>query len=115
VDAAGNIYFNDDLNYRTRRIAANGTITTVAGNGVAAFAGDGGAATSASLNGNFGVAVDTSGNLFIADSMNNRIREVYMAGAPAQAPSIGLGGVVPIYSSATTIQSGSWISIFGTN
>jgi hypothetical protein len=77
VDAAGNLYFNDDLNYRTRRIATDGTITTVAGSGAQGFSGDGGSATAASLNGNFGITLDTQGNLYIADSTNNRIREVY--------------------------------------
>src|SRR5438046_358114 len=56
--------------------AATGTITTVAGNGSPAFAGDGGAATSASLNYPDRVALDASGNLYIADQRNNRIRKV---------------------------------------
>jgi sugar lactone lactonase YvrE len=77
VDSAGNVYFNDDLNYRTRRIAADGTISTIAGSGAPGFSGDGGPATAASLNGNFGIAIDAQGNLYIADSTNNRIREVY--------------------------------------
>jgi uncharacterized protein (TIGR03437 family) len=115
VDAAGNLYFNDDINFRTRRISTTGTITTIAGNGVQGFAGDGGSATTAALSGNFGVAIDVAGNLFIADSTNNRIREVYGAAAPGPTPAIKSGGVVPIYSSATTIQPGSWISIFGAN
>jgi uncharacterized protein (TIGR03437 family) len=116
VDPAGNLYFNDDLNYRTRRIAAaTGTMSTIAGNGAQGFSGDGGPATGASLNGNFGVTLDPSGNMYIADSTNNRIREVYAAASPDTAPAVTPGGVVPIYSSATTIQSGSWISVFGTN
>jgi uncharacterized protein (TIGR03437 family) len=116
LDASGNIYFNDDLNFRTRRIAAgDGSISTVAGNGLQGFSGDNGPATSASLNGNFGAAVDAAGNLYIADSTNNRIREVYGAAAPGPNPAVTSGGVVPIYSSSTTIQPGSWISIFGNN
>ncbi|HXJ40273.1 MAG TPA: hypothetical protein VNH18_13420 [Bryobacteraceae bacterium] len=110
LDAAGNLYFNDDSNYRTRRISASGTITTVAGNGVAGFGGDGGAAVAASLNGNFGVAIDPSGNLYLADSMNNRIRQVL-----SSPPTISSGGIVPIYSTTTSIQPGSWVSIFGNN
>jgi len=77
VDAAGNLYFNDDVNYRTRRIATDGTISTIAGTGAPGFSGDGGPATAASLNGNFGITLDPLGNLYIADSVNNRIREVY--------------------------------------
>ena len=54
----------------------NGIITTVAGNGIADYSGDGGAATNASLYYPYGVALDASGNLYIADSDNNRIRKV---------------------------------------
>lgn len=115
VDSAGNIYCNDDLNFRTRRISTSGTISTVAGNGVEGFSGDGGPATSAELSGNFGVTIDVSGNLYIADSTNNRVREVYGAAPPGSTPALTSGGIVPIYSSATTVQPGSWISIFGTN
>lgn len=115
VDASGNLFFNDDANYRTRRITATGAINTIAGNGSQGFSGDGGPATMASLNGNFGITLDPSGNLYIADSMNNRIREIYAVDAPDSAPVISSGGVVPIYSTATTVQPGSWISIFGNN
>ena len=115
LDAAGNIYVNDDLNFRTRRISTTGTISTVAGNGAQNFSGDGGPATSAALNGNFGVTFDTAGNMYIADSTNNRIREVYATAAPGAAPTIKSGGVVPVNSTATTIQPSSWISIYGTN
>ena len=115
LDAAGNLYFNDDLNFRTRRISTGGTISTVAGSGVQGFSGDGGPATAASLNGNFGVTFDSSGNMYIADSTNNRVREVYSAAAPGSTPTITSGGVVPIFSTATTIQAGSFISIYGTN
>ncbi len=83
VDSAGNIYFNDDLNYRTRQIDTNGVITTVAGSGAIGFSGDGGPATGAALSGNFGISIDASGNLYIADSTNNRIREVYGVAAAA--------------------------------
>jgi len=115
VDAGGNIYFNDDQNFVTRRVSTGGIITTVAGNGKAGFSGDGGPATSASLSGNFGLVFDTSGNLYIADSQNNRIREVYAETTPGAAPTITPAGVVPIYSTATTIQPGSWVSIYGSN
>ena len=54
-------------------------IATVAGNGTASFSGDGGLATSAALHSPTGVAVDSHGNLFIADALNNRVREVNAA------------------------------------
>src|SRR5438552_3271899 len=80
VDASGNLYIADNSNHRIRKVtAATGIITTVAGNGSPSFAGDGGAATSASLNSPSGVALDASGNLYIADPNNNRIRKVAAA------------------------------------
>jgi sugar lactone lactonase YvrE len=75
VDASGNLYIADDDNNRIRKVS-NGVITTVAVTGVAGFSGDNGPATSAQLNGPAGVALDTSGNLYIADTGNNRIRKV---------------------------------------
>ncbi len=75
VDLTGNLYIADYGNNRVRKVSG-GTITTVAGNGVAGFSGDGGPATSASLNDPQGVAVDSAGNLYIADMINARIRRV---------------------------------------
>jgi len=77
VDASGNLFIADMSNNRIRKVDPNGIITTVAGNGNSGFFGDGGVATSAKLNGPSGVALDAFGNLFIADSDNNRIREVF--------------------------------------
>jgi sugar lactone lactonase YvrE len=87
VDSAGNLVISDQLNYRIRVVAAStGTfygqamtardIYTVAGNGSPGFSGDGGPATSAELNDPDGVAVDSTGNLVIADTVNNRIRVI---------------------------------------
>ena len=77
VDSAGNLYIADTSNSRIRKVSAsNGVITTFAGNGTPGFAGDGASATSAELNGPWGVAVDSAGNLYIADLGNNRIRKV---------------------------------------
>ncbi|HEY3348104.1 MAG TPA: Ig-like domain-containing protein [Nitrospirota bacterium] len=80
VDASGNIYIADTLNNCIRKVDAQGTIKTVAGTAAAGFAGDGGPAVSAMVNHPSGVALDLSGNLFIADSNNNRIRVVSTAG-----------------------------------
>src|SRR5205814_199854 len=76
VDVAGNLFIADSGNNRLRKITPEGVITTVAGNGVPDFSGDGGPATSASLGSPTGVAVDITGNIFIADTYNNRIRKV---------------------------------------
>jgi uncharacterized repeat protein (TIGR01451 family) len=77
LDAAGNLYIADSGNNRIRKVAAaTGIITTVAGNGTAGYAGDNGPATSAELNGPAGVAVDSAGNIYIADTSNNVVRKV---------------------------------------
>jgi uncharacterized protein (TIGR03437 family) len=81
VDAAGNVYIADTNNRRIRKITvADGTISTIAGNGALAFAGDGGQATKASLSNPEGVGVDAAGNIYIADSLNNRVRLVLTNG-----------------------------------
>jgi sugar lactone lactonase YvrE len=79
MDGSGNLFIAEPANYRIRRVDTNtGIINTVAGNGTQGYSGDGGPATSAQLNFYEGavVAVDTSGNLFVADTGNNRIRRV---------------------------------------
>lgn len=81
VDTAGNIYIADSGNSRISKIdKITGTVSTVAGNGSAGYSGDGGLAISARLNGPRGVAVDGAGNVYIADTGNNRIRKVDAAG-----------------------------------
>lgn len=79
-DSAGNLYIADDHNQRIRMVSPSGIITTVAGGGQMGFAGDGGPATSAKLNRPHDVAVDSSGNLYIADTYNYRIRKVDTSG-----------------------------------
>lgn len=77
IDGAGNLYIADTGNNRIRMIAAStGVITTIAGNGTAGYAGDLGAATAAELNQPWGVTLDPAGNLYIADTSNQRIRKV---------------------------------------
>lgn len=77
VDATGNIYVADTHNQRIRKVSvSDGTISTIAGTGVAGFFGDGGAATSAQLSNPTALAVDSSGNLYIADTDNHRIRKI---------------------------------------
>ena len=90
VDAAGNLYIADSTGDRVRRVS-NGVVTTVAGNGTAGFSGDGGAATAAQLNAPDGVTVDASGNLYIADRGNSRVRKV-SAGVIATVAGNGTAG-----------------------
>jgi uncharacterized protein (TIGR03437 family) len=75
VDSSENIYIADTFNNRIRKVA-NGIINTVAGNGSGSYSGDGDSATSAGLSGPSGIAVDSGGNLFIADTGDQRVREV---------------------------------------
>ena len=76
VDGAGNLFFPAQENVVLRLDATTGILTLVAGNGTPGFSGDNGPATSAQLYGPQGVAVDSAGNLYIADTGNNRIRKV---------------------------------------
>ena len=83
VDGSGNIFIADSSNYRIRKVASDGIITTVAGNGTyqwGANPGDGGLATSATLAYPMDVAIDGSGNLFIADWQRGSIRKVVPSG-----------------------------------
>ena len=75
-DSAGSYYIDDLGNCVIRKVATTGIITTIAGNGTEAYAGDGGPGPSASLYMPQGVSVDASGNVFIGDSGNERIRKV---------------------------------------
>jgi len=88
LDGAGNLYIADTGNNVICKISADtGNISTVAGNinGTAGYAGDGGLATSAELNLPLGITVDGSGNLYIADTANQRIRKVTAPAPPAIA------------------------------
>jgi hypothetical protein len=81
LDSAGNLYIADTYNHRIRKVdVATGIITTIAGNGTGDFSGDGGLATSASLRYPSGVAVDSAGLIYIADTYNSRIRRISRSG-----------------------------------
>lgn len=75
-DASGNLYLADANNHVVREISTSGIITTIAGTGIEGYSGDSAAATSAQLDTPTGVAVDASGNIYIADSHNHRVRKV---------------------------------------
>ena len=91
VDSVGNLYISDYLNFRVRKVSG-GTITTVAGNGTTGNSGDGALATSANLGGPSGLAIDGSGNLYIADSINNRVRKVVPGGNISNYAGNGTAG-----------------------
>ena len=90
LDTFGNLYIADTSDQRIRKVGTNGVITTVAGNGTNGFSGDGNQAANASLNRPSGVAFDASGNLYVADEGNHRIRKVWLY---AEYPSLTLNSL----------------------
>ncbi|WLQ39879.1 RICIN domain-containing protein [Streptomyces laculatispora] len=92
VDAAGSVYVTDAANHRVRVITRDGKIDTVAGTGTAGFSGDGGPAAKAQLNYPLGVAVDSSGALYISDHSNNRVRKVSTDGKISTVAGTGVAG-----------------------
>ena len=107
-DSAGNIYVTDAGNNVLRILLTNGTIQTVAGNGTAGFAGDGGPALKAELDSLRQVAVGTFGDVYIADSFNNRIRKL--------TPSaVTLGETTNAAGNIELLAANTWITIKGTD
>ena len=92
VDAAGDLVFADAANNRVRKINTAGIISTIAGDGVAGYSGDGGPAIDASLNIPWGVVYDTAGNLYISDRGNNVIRKVDTSGIISTFAGNGTAG-----------------------
>ena len=98
VDSADNYFIADTTNNTVREVSG-GTITNIAGNGLSGYSGDGGPATSAELNGPIGVALDSSSNVYIADTSNHVVREVsagniktFAGDGSACSPSTGTCG-----------------------
>ena len=79
-DSAGNLYIADTANHRIRKVSMDGTISTVAGGTTPGFSGDGGPAAQSLLFAPSGVVVDSSGNLYINDNLNHRVRRITAAG-----------------------------------
>ncbi len=91
VDGNGNVYVVNSSS-QASKISANGIVTTVAGNGTNGYSGDGNLATSAQLYYPQGVAVDVNGNIYIADTQNNRIRKVTPQGIISTIAGTGTAG-----------------------
>ena len=106
VDAAGNIYIADAGNHRVRKISG-GTVTTFAGNGSQGYSGDGQSAANAQLTTPQGVAVDSAGNVYIADTGNNAIRRVNTSGMITTVAGSGLPGYSGDGGLATRAQLGN--------
>ncbi len=113
TDAAGNLFVVDSVDNRVREVTG-ATINTIAGTGAAAYGGDGGPPLQAMLNSPFGIALDASGNLYVADSNNNRIRKISGVAA-GNGPFISSAGVTNGASFQTGVAPGGIVTIFGTN
>uniref|UniRef100_Q029Q7 NHL repeat containing protein n=1 Tax=Solibacter usitatus (strain Ellin6076) TaxID=234267 RepID=Q029Q7_SOLUE len=81
ADRLGNLYVADTNNHRVRKVSLGGTVTTIAGTGIAGFSGDGGLAVNARLNLPYGLALDDFGNIYVADLGNERVRRIGSDGA----------------------------------
>ena len=110
VDSAGNVIIADTLNGRIRKVTPSGTITTIAGNGGLYFFGDGGSAIRAGVYFPHGVAVDQSGNIYVADTFNSVVRQLQ-----GTLPVVSTNGVVNAASFATQISPGALATVFGSN
>ena len=112
VDSQGNLYVADTGNGRIRMIGSDGMMRTIAGNGMADFDGDGGPALSAAFNTPLGLAVDATGNLFISDFGNNRIRKLtpvlFVSEQTTPLSLVNAGSMV-----AGPVAPGEIVSIFG--
>jgi uncharacterized protein (TIGR03437 family) len=92
VDVAGNLYIADADNEMVFRVSPTGSFSIIAGNGFVGFSGDGGPAINASLNTPAGVAVDKTGNIYIADSRNHRVRQITTDGKIKTVAGTGVAG-----------------------
>ncbi|MBL8174322.1 MAG: hypothetical protein JNK48_06625, partial [Bryobacterales bacterium] len=103
VDGAGNLYVSDAARHRVVRIGVSGEMAVVAGTGKPGFSGDGGPGEGAELNQPYGLALDSAGNLFIADLQNARVRKVDMAGRISTVAGGGVGAVSLTPADATGV------------
>jgi len=102
IDAAGNILIADTANHRIRKATPSGTLTTIAGTGTQSFCGDNGPALTACFDTPMDVKLDSLGNIYIADTGNNRIRRIDLAGNITTVAGTGLPARGPDNVAATT-------------
>lgn len=103
IDSSGNLYISDSADERVRKVALDGTISTVAGTGLPGYTGDNGPATAAEINQPIGIAVDLSGNLYFSDGVS-RVRKVSAGGTISTFAGTGVSGYSGDGGPATTAQ-----------
>ena len=112
ADGNGNLYIADTGNHRLRLVAADGAISTIAGTGVAGFSGDGGFALQAQLSAPEGLLIDGSGNLWVSDTGNHRVRKlVPVTAAPVEIPEavvVNAASMLP-----GPVAPGAMVVVFG--
>jgi sugar lactone lactonase YvrE len=91
-DTSGNLYVTDSFANRIRKVSTSGIITTIAGNGISGYSGDGGPASSAMVNYPIGITLDTSGNIYFVDSGNQRVRKIDTGGNISTIAGTGKAG-----------------------
>ncbi len=104
VDTSGILYISDSSNHCIRKVTQSGIISTIAGTGSAGYSGDGGSATSAQLKKPFGICIDSSNNIYIADNGNSRIRMFTVGGNISTVAGTGTVGCSGDGGSATSAQ-----------
>ncbi len=113
VDGAGNVFIADHYNHRIRRVDATGTITTIAGTGTASYSGDGGAATAATFNSPMGLFKDGSGNVYVGDMLNQRVRVINSSGVITTFAGTGTSGFSGDGGPATAAKFHDPCGVFG--
>jgi uncharacterized protein (TIGR03437 family) len=118
VDPAGNVYIADAGNNRIRKVSTSNIITTVAGTATNGFGGDGGPATQAILNFPWGLAIDATGNVYVGDMANERVRKIALGSTLVTVGPV-LNDSAPVvngasFSPTAPVAPGSIVSIFGT-
>ena len=112
LDANGNIYIADAEDVKIRKVAPNGIITTYAGNGLAGVTGDGGPALQARFNFPSGMTTDANGNLYIADTRNDKIRKV----SPPPVPQVRTESpVLTSFGGKAGFSSNTYVEVYGQN
>jgi sugar lactone lactonase YvrE len=104
IDSRDNLYATEYRGSSVLKLAADGTVTTLAGTGVPGFSGDGGPATAAQLNGPSGVTLDSAGNLYITDTLNHRVRRITPDGTISTFAGTGVAGFSGDGGAATAAQ-----------